>query len=109
VDDPLQPYEGLLSLAELELGLALAGRVFDLDEVAVRRALIVPTLPKRPPDAAAPYIERALALQERTSVVLEAAMGEASGELADRGPGRGAAGAHTPVAESVGGTVSRAG
>ena len=109
MDDPLRAYEALLTLAELELGMVEAGRIFELEEIAVRRQALTAQVPGQPPAAAKPFIERALALQQRTSALLEEAMGGALGDLARLDRGRGAVRGYAPADGADGATISRTG
>jgi hypothetical protein len=63
-------YERLAELAELELEYAGRGQVDRIMALIRERTAIVETLPKKPPPAALHALQRALMLQERTTIDL---------------------------------------
>jgi hypothetical protein len=88
-DDPadLAPYERLVELAERELALVSAFDVSCIGELVAlqqARTTLATGLPLQPPAAAGPALERAAALQQRTTaalVLLRAELGQRLGEL----------------------------
>lgn len=63
-------YEAIGEHAELELELAGRGEVTLLAELSARWDELVAGLPEQPPAAAAPLLERALMIHERTRIDL---------------------------------------
>jgi hypothetical protein len=66
----LRPYEALCEHAELELELAGRGELDGLIALGARWAELTHDLPGPPPAAAAPLLERARLMHERTRVEL---------------------------------------
>ena len=66
----LAPYEAIHAHAELELELAGRGDVHGLAALAERWERLTADLPPRPPAAAAPLLERAQLIHERTRIEL---------------------------------------
>ena len=66
----LRPYEQIHEHAELELELAGKGELEQLVSMGARWDQLTAGLPPRPPAAAAPLLERARLLHERTHVEL---------------------------------------
>jgi hypothetical protein len=66
----LAPYEAIAEHAELELELAGRGEIDGLSALGARWDELVAGLPPRPPAAAAPVIERATLIHERTRIEL---------------------------------------
>lgn len=93
-----EPYARLLALAERERELVRAGvgLEHELEPIARERAALVATLPARPPRAAAPLLERAVAVQAETSALLEAGVSAARRQLGRLEKGRGAVRGYTP-------------
>jgi len=69
-DRTLDPYAAILELAEHELELAGQGELDGLDELAAQWEQLTAGLPARPPAAAAPLLERAALVHERTHIEL---------------------------------------
>ncbi len=70
-DEPsLAAYEAIYEHAELELELAGRGEMEPLARLGARWEQLVADLPPRPPAAAAPLLERAQLLHERTRIEL---------------------------------------
>jgi hypothetical protein len=70
-DEPeLAAYEAIHAHAELELELAGRGEMESLVALGARWEQLVADLPARPPAAAAPLLERAQLLHERTRIEL---------------------------------------
>ena len=69
-DGSLRGYEAICEHAELELELAGRGEVDQLAEMSVRWEELIACLPPEPPAAAAPLLERARMLHERTRIDL---------------------------------------
>ena len=68
--DALEPYEALARHAELGLELAGRGDIAALRELGKRWGELTAALPAVPPAAAAPVIERARLLNERSRIEL---------------------------------------
>lgn len=68
--DPLAPYEAILAHAELELELAGMGQVEQLAALTPRWQELMSAAPRRPPIGAAPLLERAMLIHERTRIDL---------------------------------------
>ena len=66
----LRGYEAICEHAELELELAGKGEVEELAEMSLRWEQLIAGLPAEPPAAAAPLLERARMLHERTRIDL---------------------------------------
>lgn len=66
----LGPYEAIHEHAELELELAGRGDIERLVEIGARWEHLIASLPARPPRAAAPLLERARLIHERTRIEL---------------------------------------
>jgi hypothetical protein len=69
-DGSLRGYEALCDHAELELELAGRGEVEGLAQMSARWEQLTAALPAEPPAAAAPLLERARMLHERTRIDL---------------------------------------
>ncbi len=69
-DASLRPYEAIAEHAELELEFAGRGEVDRVAEMAAQWEQLVAGLPDTPPAAAAPMIERARLMHERTRIDL---------------------------------------
>ena len=69
-DASLRRYEAIAEHAELELEFAGRGEVERVAEMAARWEELVAGLPETPPPAAAPLIERARLMHERTQIDL---------------------------------------
>ena len=69
-DGSLRGYEAICEHAELELELAGSGDVDGLTAMAARWEQLVAGVPAEPPAAAAPLLERARMLHERTRIDL---------------------------------------
>ena len=78
-----EPYQRLVTLAELEHELALQGDFDGLERLDAERRLIVASLPEKPPAAAKPALVEMAQLQAATTAVLQ-----------DARSGRGELGAH---------------
>jgi hypothetical protein len=63
-------YRAIVDHAELELELAGRGELDALDELGARWPALIAGLPARPPAEAAPLLERALLIHERTRIEL---------------------------------------
>ena len=94
------PYAVLVGLAERERELVADGRLDELVELARRRDEITAALPAKPPAAARRLLERATALQHKTSAALENAMRVAELELRRLDRGREAVRGYAPPAEA---------
>ena len=68
--DPLTAYEALIEHAELELELAGLGDLDGLVALAGRWEALTETMEPVPPPAAAPLLERAVLMHERTRIEL---------------------------------------
>lgn len=81
------PYASLAALAERELELVSAGELDALPALQDERARLVSTLPAVAPASARPALERAAALQVRTTAALAQGLRDLGGELdrLDRG------------------------
>lgn len=66
----LAPYEAIAAHAELELGLAVQGRLPELTGLAGRWEQLVAELPENAPASAAAVLARARLLHERTRIEL---------------------------------------
>lgn len=67
----IEPYAAILAHAELELELAGRGELDALIELGERWQQLVAAAPPTPPNAAAPLLERATLIHERTRIELE--------------------------------------
>lgn len=67
----LGPYEAMIRHAELELELAGRGELEGLEALGERWEQLVAAAPSSPPPAAAPLLERARLIHERTRIDLE--------------------------------------
>jgi hypothetical protein len=66
----LRPYQAIHEHSELELELAGRGEIASLVALSARWEQLTAALPAQPPPAAAPLLERALLIHERTRVEL---------------------------------------
>lgn len=85
-----QPYLDLVSMADEELALAVAGRWDDLPAAIERRARRAAALPVDPPPAARPLLRRLAVLQAQLEDLLSAGRAETGRELAKLASSRGA-------------------
>lgn len=69
-DGSLRGYEAICEHAELELELAGRGELEELAQMSARWEQLTAGLPSDPPAAAAPLLERARMLHERTRIDL---------------------------------------
>ena len=81
-------YDALVALAEREHAHVAEGRFDELEQIGADRRALLAHLPAQAPATALPALERAAALQARTTVALEAAKARAGGELRSLGRGR---------------------
>ncbi len=79
---PLHPYEEIEKHAELELELAGRGELERLAALGARWEELIAGLPARPPSAAAPLLERAMLIRERTRIELIRLRDSVLGDLA---------------------------
>jgi hypothetical protein len=70
VELALRPYQAIYEHAELELELAGRGEIDQLAALGERWQELTRDLPQRPPAAAAPLLERARLIHERTRIEL---------------------------------------
>jgi len=91
-------YAELAALAELELGLALDGRIDELIEVHARRAMLIASLPAVPPRSAEAHLRRAAVVQEQTTAALATAARAIRAQIAHLERGRSAVAAYRPAA-----------
>jgi len=94
-------YAELAALAELELELALEGRIDELTEVHVRRAELIASLPPVPPRSAAANLRRAAVAQEATTAALATAARAIRAQISQLERGRTAVAAYRPAAAPV--------
>lgn len=80
--DPLEHYTRLLELAEEQLALAGRGDLDALRELTRRWEEIARQMPRTPPAAAGPLLERASLLSERLRIELQRVRESLLGELA---------------------------
>lgn len=66
----LRPYQAIFEHAELELAHAGRGEIDELVSLGDRWEQLVAELPRTPPAAAAPLLERAALMHERTRIEL---------------------------------------
>ena len=92
-------YDALAQLAERELELVSAGSLDDLPALHQRREALVATLPATPPAAARPALERAAAVQELVSQVLQDGLQAVGAELRKLDHGRTAVNGYAPQRE----------
>jgi hypothetical protein len=75
-------YDVLAELAERKLALALGGQLEQLEALAREQDAFVASFPAHPPATARPALERAAALQARTTAILADAHESARQRLA---------------------------
>lgn len=76
------PYLQLISMADDELALAVAGRWDELPQAMEKRLRLAGELPATPPADAEPLLRRLTTLQGQLEKLLESARSEAARELA---------------------------
>ena len=101
-------YDELAALAQRELELVSAGALDRVPAVRKRRSEVLAALPAVPPSAARPALERAAALQEQTTAVLEERLRAIGSELGKLTRGLSAVRGYAPPSERVS-LVDRAG
>lgn len=105
----LARYDELAALAAREHELAVAGRLDELEQVQLRRAELVASLPTYPPAEARPALGRAAELQRETTIALARALREVAEDLGRVGRGRAMARSYAPSpSEAPARTVDRA-
>jgi hypothetical protein len=92
------PYATLAALAELELELALEGRIDEMTAVHAERATLIASLPPVPPRSAEAALRRAAVAQEQTTAALATAARAIRGQIAHLERGRSAVAAYRPAA-----------
>ena len=93
-------YAQLAALAELELELALDGRIDELTEVHARRATLIASLPAVPPRSAEAHLRRAAVAQEGTTAALATAARAIRAQIAHLERGRSAVAAYRPAVQA---------
>ena len=94
-------YAELAALAELELELALEGRIDELTEVHVQRAELIASLPPVPPRSAEANLRRAAVAQEATTAALATAARAIKAQINQLERGRSAVAAYRPASAPV--------
>jgi hypothetical protein len=94
-------YLQLAALAELELELALEGRIDELTEVHVQRAELIASLPPVPPRSAEANLRRAAVAQEATTAALATAARAIRAQISQLERGRSAVAAYRPATPPV--------
>lgn len=97
-----EAYEELARLAEARLAMAAEGRLDELARLYDRSAAIAERLPKQPPAAARPALERAAAFEGQVGAHLAAALAETRAGLEQLERGRRAARSYASVAAAHG-------
>ncbi len=91
-------YLELAALAELELELALDGRIDELVSLHAERAVLIASLPPVPPRSAEAALRRAAVAQEQTTAALATAARAIKAQISHLDRGRNAIAAYAPVA-----------
>ena len=91
-------YTELAALAELELELALDGRIDELASLHAERAALIASLPPVPPRSAEAHLRRAAVAQEQTTAELATAARVIKAQIAQLDRGRNAIAAYAPPA-----------
>ena len=90
-------YTELAALAELELELALDGRIDELASLHAERAALIASLPAVPPRSAEAHLRRAAVAQEQTTAALATAARAIKAQISHLDRGRNAVAAYRPA------------
>jgi hypothetical protein len=90
-------YADLAALAELELEMALDGRIDEMTAIHAKRAELIASLPPVPPRSAEAALRRAAVAQEQTTAALATAARAIKAQIAHLERGRGAVAAYRPA------------